>query len=971
MALRLITGTANAGKTAELHRVVREIVARGGSAVLLLPAEPDVSRDTVELAPSCPVGLAVTTLDGYMEGLWRTHGDGRRIIGEIERYHVLEEIGSEAAIDPVSSRPRSPGMTELVEDVVLRVAEMPHQYEGLVQHCGTPNAQEEPATQVLAYAAEYMKRVRALGLVERAEALSLIAERAALLPLPDVVAIGRFTGFTAAQERFITDAATARNVLVTLTYDPATPATAAAGALAERLACVAQLDRRSPGDQTGALELQAIERHFGDTVSLEPGGAVVLSAGAGEDGEAERIVAELQQAHHEGVPFAHMAVAFRRTERHILATARSCVEAGIPVSLDVRARFTDSGLGAALVTLLEYQNLPEQNQATLAAMRAPYCPGSSQALDEVDARLRRGGSVDNARLAQVLRRHDPGSAAFLDRVQRASRGLERRSDTADWYRLSTEMLARSQQVTGDRDTASLLDAAAQRTFARALSVLAEGEFKGVRVADVARSLRRASLTTAGPDDVDAVRLMSMERLRGLRFAVVILGGLTADEFPGSLRETTLASPGIAAALTRAGFGRDDQDTLAAERLLFYQAATRATARLVLSYTSVDATGRENPRSVFVEEIIDLYRDPQGALPHGEPLLRVLGPYAIACDDAAPATERRTLRSAVRGDVPPPEGTSARLDHARYRVRTRPESIDPAWMAALAERTVFSASDIETYLGCPFRWFIERVIRPAELDSALDAAALGRLGHALLHGFYEAFKAAGHERVRVELLEQAKTTFTEVARNPEYVMVSGGPGEQAGARVVREQVWRLIEEDATFLPGMAPVHTEWAFGMSGDDEPEDLGGFSLIGRIDRIDASEDGFVVTDYKRSTMPATRGRAGLAAHGWVQLPLYAAVVARRFGLRPLAGLYRGIAGGKPRGFVADAIYGSGFVRTDVATPEEIDALIADAIELSRQAVQGMRSGAIPAEPLGGLCPKYCSARTICPRANGGGSDA
>jgi hypothetical protein len=185
-------------------------------------------------------------------------------------------------------------------------------------------------------------------------------------------------------------------------------------------------------------------------------------------------------------------------------------------------------------------------------------------------------------------------------------------------------------------------------------------------------------------------------------------------------------------------------------------------------------------------------------------------------------------------------------------------------------------------------------------------------------------------------------------------------EVAATRGTATQTLRVVEADAELLPGFEPAYREWSFG-AGDDPPEDLGGFSLAGRVDRIDVSGAELVVMDYKLGREATGRAVAKFADEGIVQAPLYAAVAGRRLGRRVAGGVYRPIGGGKPRGFIDEAIGADGFVRTDRRSAAEIEALIADAVTRAAAAVEGMRGGEIPARPRGATCPSYCPARGFC----------
>jgi primosomal protein N' len=70
VSLRVVIGSANAGKTGVLHQRIRECAAQGGRAALLVPSAPDVTRALAELAPAVPLGLEGRTLDAFLDRLW-------------------------------------------------------------------------------------------------------------------------------------------------------------------------------------------------------------------------------------------------------------------------------------------------------------------------------------------------------------------------------------------------------------------------------------------------------------------------------------------------------------------------------------------------------------------------------------------------------------------------------------------------------------------------------------------------------------------------------------------------------------------------------------------------------------------------------------------------------------------------------------------------------------------------------------
>jgi ATP-dependent helicase/nuclease subunit B len=300
-----------------------------------------------------------------------------------------------------------------------------------------------------------------------------------------------------------------------------------------------------------------------------------------------------------------------------------------------------------------------------------------------------------------------------------------------------------------------------------------------------------------------------------------------------------------------------------------------------------------------------------------------------------------------------------LAAAARRARPRRAIVaDPDLRRQLAEREVFSVSEIEAYLECPYRWFYERAVRADELERTWGAADQGEYAHALLHGTYARLFERGVKRVDLDTVTLAHDVLREVAEE-----LGRAPG---GSSVVEERVaraaavaWaaRVLGDDATMLPGFEPAYLEWEFGR---EERVELGSFAVRGRVDRIDVDSHGrAVVTDYKRSSAVTA---ANIVAKGKVQVPLYLAAVERSLGLTPVGGLYRVLRKREDRGLVRDDIAaGGGFVSTDVKSPEEFARIVGEGIALAEEAVAGMRDARITCAPrTPGDCA-YCSAALVC----------
>ena len=171
----------------------------------------------------------------------------------------------------------------------------------------------------------------------------------------------------------------------------------------------------------------------------------------------------------------------------------------------------------------------------------------------------------------------------------------------------------------------------------------------------------------GPDEEDAVAVLTVHRAKGLEFGTVYICGLTEGRFPARGRPPALALPAELCAAREVSL---EDDSIAEERRLFYVAMTRARDELVLSYSLEGQAGRIGRRpSPFISEALDVHPDvlPGPALPAQlAPLMplplpspsqlpaRPAGPLSLSfsqLDDYFGCPERYRLRHVV--GVPTP------------------------------------------------------------------------------------------------------------------------------------------------------------------------------------------------------------------------------------------------------------------------------------------------------------------------------
>ena len=303
---------------------------------------------------------------------------------------------------------------------------------------------------------------------------------------------------------------------------------------------------------------------------------------------------------------------------------------------------------------------------------------------------------------------------------------------------------------------------------------------------------------------------------------------------------------------------------------------------------------------------------------------------------------------------------------------------------------FSATDLERYAACPFRFFLERILKIEPLeDLALefDVMERGRVVHDVLSGFHKKVNTKlGRPGSPLELDEAEFQSLLDAAIQESLPREPRNP-VQAALREVdrrlvvewlshyREQVEKYDSQWKGFSGPMAPELFEVSFGRTGEPSPStdeplkvdgDSGTVCISGRIDRIDtgvfAGRSVFNVLDYKT-------GRAirltpeSIAAGTTLQLPLYAIAAGELILNDRNAYPWRA---------------GYWYVRDDGFKPRQALRMYDDIdgrIELDRQwediraglretvtgLVRSMRGGKFPVYNADEHCTGHCPFRTAC----------
>ncbi|HZW32097.1 MAG TPA: PD-(D/E)XK nuclease family protein [Isosphaeraceae bacterium] len=411
---------------------------------------------------------------------------------------------------------------------------------------------------------------------------------------------------------------------------------------------------------------------------------------------------------------------------------------------------------------------------------------------------------------------------------------------------------------------------------------------------------------AEPPRPGSVRMTTVDQVEGARARFVILADLAEGTFPAR----TAVEPFLA---LRPGARPDQAGRLAFSRemLRFLRVLGSAESGVVLIYPTTDARGQELLRAGFLDELMELLT-PEAATACHQAVAR-LDPALVDAPELAGSPADRRVRAVAlartRGDLAPLselaghpghrpilDGSAAALQVLGRRARGTPFGeydgligdgqavLDIAETFAADYR--FSASQLETYIACPFQFFCKYVLKlePDERRDELDEnyTERGSRIHKILEELEKLKQQAQDQESDEELARIAVGAELNVG------MADASEIDLGLVEIERRRLIQTIERYVVQLrdyerdPEYRPIphRFEVEFGKADSPYPYlELGrGPGLVrlqGKIDRIDLVETpegrGFRVIDYKSGSGPsATEVRKARL----LQLPLYAMAV-------------------------------------------------------------------------------------------------
>jgi ATP-dependent helicase/DNAse subunit B len=1007
LPITLITGPANAGKAQVVIEAVRRHVAHGEEPLLVVPTRADAELYMRELAGGrAAMGVRVERFAGLIGEAVRRAGIGEAVIPGAARERMLEAIAARAGA------PSAPGFVhalgELFAELQVRRVTPRRLSQALASWRAADGAAAHPPELERLFV-DYRATLERLGRVDGEQravrALDALRARPALWTRTPVLFYG-FDDLTRLQLDAIETLGRVvdAEVTVSLAYEPGRAAFAGRARTFLDLLPLArehrQLDARADyyAPQARAA-LSHLERSLfePDAARVEPGAALRLLEGGGERAELELVAAEIGWLLDEGMAPEDVAVLVRPGGTDLDLLEEVFAAAAIPFALRRSRPFGDTAVGRALVGLLRCVPAPEGGSADglhaderradgqtpagelgdlLAWLRAPGLLATSSArgagpslADRLEISARRTGAA-SAEQARALWEERNWPLETIDRLAEAQeRGAaalcERAARELYWLFCAPRRAAASVLGADERDEAGAF-AAGRRALGelRELARIAP-ELALASAGELADSLERVELigeeggrraaegpsASAGGDAPGgAVAVLDPLALRARRVRALFVCGLQEGVFPARARpQPFLAEEERRRLAEVSGLMLGEQeDVLAAERYLLYAAVSRPRERLFLSWHVADDEGETMSRSLFVDDVCDLFADSLSESRARRPLGAV---------DGLPA------EGSARGDAP-----------ARRALR------DERLLEQLREH-VWSPSSLERWIACPMSWFVERMLRPDRFDPDPEPLARGALAHAALKDTLEGLRErTGSARLTPASLACARELLERalVDNEADHPLSTTPERGTAVRRRLQADLARYLEHAAAADSPLEPLALELGFGFAegerhagADEHGEgrelpalDLGGgVRLRGRIDRVDAGGSGgeAVVYDYKGGRAPAG---ARWIRDGSVQVALYMRAVESLLRLSVVGGFYQPLTGEdlRARGVLdGDAGIELESVRSDVLEHDEARELVAQAVALALTAAGEAGRGELQARPPTCAFRGGCMFPSIC----------
>jgi ATP-dependent helicase/nuclease subunit B len=369
-----------------------------------------------------------------------------------------------------------------------------------------------------------------------------------------------------------------------------------------------------------------------------------------------------------------------------------------------------------------------------------------------------------------------------------------------------------------------------------------------------------------PPALDQVLVGAIDRARNPDLKLALVLGVNETIFPATPVAQTILTDADRDALL-VPFGPDLRDQISRERFYGYIACTRASEKLVVTFSHQDAAGKMLNPSPFIAHLQNIFpglkveefqseiklADAQSIV-EITPLLFQIQNSNLKSLNWSELLQSPTLKSFVE--------SLGKLCEPNSEENLSPKIAEKIYGNVL--RT--SVSRLEEFAACPFRFFVRSGLRADERKVfELDARERGSFQHDVLKHFHEQILGEG-KRWRDLTPDEARKRIVKIAnelmQNFRGGLLSETAQSRFAARAMTDSLQDFAAVSVAWLRGQnefEPVAAELDFGSKESPQTAweiDLANghkLALTGRIDRVDLWRDengtaAAIVLDYKSS---------------------------------------------------------------------------------------------------------------------------
>lgn len=484
------------------------------------------------------------------------------------------------------------------------------------------------------------------------------------------------------------------------------------------------------------------------------------------------------------------------------------------------------------------------------------------------------------------------------------------------------------------------------------------------------------------DNISRVKVLTPSQARSKKFDYIFIPGLLEGEFPAVNYNRWLIKDKERKILENMGLDiKTKNDLLITENYLFYRNLLNANKKVYLTYPTLGEGEGGEIISSFVDEVSNLFTE-------GTINKTTINSYELKIENIKEAFSIQELKKHIVKNIDPKQLNNLIAAYEVEELRnskhyTNADGLIDAEDVLTDLKNHFnsyysySPSSLERYMQCPFRFFVEKVLKLEEIEEPEDrlkAIQIGDLYHKILFKYFSS-KFPGHWRDDLdEYLDKMEQAAKEVF------------ADYQDKRSLVKGVWSIYKEEIINNLKLlikneynndyqtVPYKLEFGFGIPKDyqdskdniEEPIEVGllneTIKLKGKIDRIDRrrNQEELMIYDYKLSDKKGNTG--DFFDFNELQIPLYILALGKIMPDKTLmGGAYYSLLKLSQKG-----IWKKDFVefspRTNlsktVMDQAEWDKYFEDLKEKIEEILAGIKNGDFRLDPK--EC-EYCAGKEIC----------